>query len=154
MLAMHWPIRSLTSKIQPFFDQQFDQLCIQISATSIFLPLERRRASNYLDDKMFSWSRSENLDKSTNLDDSPNVKERMATIGPKDLIGRTLLMGSKEDGQRFQARVVGAVVGKEERLKNGLEYMNYICEVPNSTVDDILTYNDILDHIEKDNNDI
>jgi hypothetical protein len=29
-----------------------------------------------------------------------------------------------------------------------------ICEVPNSTVDEIFTYNKIMDHIEKDKNDI
>jgi hypothetical protein len=32
--------------------------------------------------------------------------------------------------------------------------MKYICKVANSTVDEILTYNDILDHIQKDNNNI
>jgi hypothetical protein len=32
--------------------------------------------------------------------------------------------------------------------------MRFICEVPNSTVDEIFTYNEILDRIEKDNNDI
>jgi hypothetical protein len=32
--------------------------------------------------------------------------------------------------------------------------MKFICEVPKSTVDKILAYNYILDHIEKDNNDI
>jgi hypothetical protein len=45
-------------------------------------------------------------------------------------------------------------VDKENTLKKGSEYMKYICEVPNSTADEILTYNDILDHIEKDNMDI
>jgi hypothetical protein len=97
---------------------------------------------------------SENPDKGNTLDDSPNVKQRMVTINPKDLIGRTFLMDSEEDGQRFRARVVRAVVDKEEELKKGLEYMKFICEVLHSTVDEILTYNDILDHIEKDNNDI
>jgi hypothetical protein len=32
--------------------------------------------------------------------------------------------------------------------------MKFICEVPNSTADEIFTYNEILDHIEKDNNDM
>jgi hypothetical protein len=32
--------------------------------------------------------------------------------------------------------------------------MKFICKVPNSTVDEIITYTDILDCIEKDNNDI
>jgi hypothetical protein len=32
--------------------------------------------------------------------------------------------------------------------------MKFICEVPRSMVDEIFTYNEILDHIEKDNNDL
>jgi hypothetical protein len=59
-------------------------------------------------------------------------------------------MASEEDGQRFRARVVCAVVDREER--KGLDYMKFFCKAPNSTVDEILAYNDILDHIEKDNN--
>jgi hypothetical protein len=78
----------------------------------------------------------------------------MVTIDPKDLIGRTFLKDSEEDGQRFRARVVRAIVEKEEDLQKGPEYMRFICEVPNSTVDEIFTYNEILDRIEKDNNDI
>jgi hypothetical protein len=32
--------------------------------------------------------------------------------------------------------------------------VKFICEVPNSSVDEIFTYNEILDHIENDINDI
>jgi hypothetical protein len=32
--------------------------------------------------------------------------------------------------------------------------MKFICEVPGSTVDEIFTYNEILDHIKKDNNNL
>jgi hypothetical protein len=77
----------------------------------------------------------------------------MVTIDPKDLIGRTFLKDSKEDGQRFRVRVAHAVVDREEELKTS-EYMRFICKAPNSTVDKIFTYNEILDHIEKDNIDI
>jgi hypothetical protein len=45
-------------------------------------------------------------------------------------------------------------VDREVELKKGSEYIKFICEVPNSTVDEIFTYNEILDHIEKDNIDI
>jgi hypothetical protein len=37
----------------------------------------------------------------------------MVTIDPKDLIGRTFLKDAEEDGQRFQAHVVQAIVEKE-----------------------------------------
>jgi hypothetical protein len=120
-------------------------------------PLGGETASNYLGDKMFirtklNFENSE-LDLPL-LDSDPSVERRMVTIDPKDLIGRTFLKDSEEDGQRFRARVVRAIVEKEEDLQKGPEYMRFICEVPNSTVDEIFTYNEILDRIEKDNNDI
>jgi len=68
----------------------------------------------------------------------------MVTIDLKDLIGRTFLKDSEEDGQRFRARVVRAVIDKEDDVKKGSEYMKFICEVPNSTIDEILIYNEIL----------
>jgi hypothetical protein len=40
----------------------------------------------------------------------------MITIDPKDLIGWTFLIDSKEDGQRFRVFVVHSVVDKEEEL--------------------------------------
>ena len=84
------------------------------------------------------------------LDSNPSVKRRMVTIDPKDLIGQTFL----KDGQRFHVRVVCAVIDKEEDLKKGSGHIKFICEVPNSTVDEIFTYNEILDHIARDNEDI
>jgi hypothetical protein len=63
---------------------------------------------------MFVRSRSGNSDKGNTLDDSPNVKQRIVTIDPKDLIGQTFLMDFEEDGQRFRACVVRAVVDEEE----------------------------------------
>jgi hypothetical protein len=65
--------------------------------------------------------RSKNLDKDTNLDDSLHVKQRLVTIEPKDLIGRTFQLGSEEDGQRFQACFVCTVVDKEEGLTKKVE---------------------------------
>jgi hypothetical protein len=78
----------------------------------------------------------------------------MATIDPKDLIGRTFLKDTEEDGQRFRACVVRAVIDKEDELKKESEYMKFSCEVPNSTVDEILTYNEILDYIEREENEV
>jgi hypothetical protein len=43
---------------------------------------------------------------------------------------------------------------KEEEMKKGPEYIRFICEAPDSPFDNILTYNEILDHIEKENNEI
>ena len=47
------------------------------------------------------------------LDDGPTIKRRrMVTIEPEELIGRTFLRDSEEDGQRFLARVVKETVDK------------------------------------------
>ena len=55
------------------------------------------------------------------MDDNPTVKRRrMVTIDPKDLIGRTFLKDAEEDGQRFRARVVRAIVEKDNDMKKGV----------------------------------
>jgi hypothetical protein len=81
------------------------------------------------------------------------IQQRMVTIEPKDLIGHTFLKDSEEDGQRFRAQVVRAIVDKEYNIKKGPKYVKAICKVPNSTFDELFTYNEILDHIERDSND-
>jgi hypothetical protein len=88
------------------------------------------------------------------LDGGPSVKQRMVTIDPKDLIGRTFLKDSEEDGQRFRARIVRSVIDKNDDLKKGAEYMKTVYELPNSTFDKTLTYNEILDCIEREENEI
>ena len=115
-------------------------------------PLGGEISSNYLGDKIFI--RSSKRPDDIELDSDPSVKRRMVTIDPKDLIGRQFLKDSEEDGQHFRARVVRAVIDKEEDLKKGSEHIKFICEVPNSTVDEILTYNEILDYIAKETQDI
>jgi hypothetical protein len=84
----------------------------------------------------------------TVLDDDPSVQQRMVTIDPKDLIRRTFLKDSEEDGQCF--RVCRAVLDNKENMKKDPRYMKFICKVPHSKVDKMYTYNKILDHIEKD----
>ena len=97
-------------------------------------PLGGETSSNHLGDKIFIRSSTRKDDVETV--DGPSVERRsMVTIDPKDLIGRTFLKDSEEDGQRFRDRVVRAIVDKEDNLKKGSEYMKFICEVPNSTVD-------------------
>jgi hypothetical protein len=120
-------------------------------------PLGGETTSNVRGETLFIHSKIEDKENEGPmlLDDNPNVKRRrMVTIDPKDLIGRTFLKDAEEDGQRFRARVVRAIVEKENDVKKGVEYMKFIYEVPNSTADEIFTYNEILDHIERDNSDV
>ena len=118
-------------------------------------PLGGEQPSNHLGDKIFIFSRTDtDRVKANELDEDPSIERRMVTIDPEDLIGRTFLKDSDEDGQRFQARVVRAVINNENKMKKGLEHVKFICEVPNSVVDEIYTYNDIVDFIERNKNEI
>jgi hypothetical protein len=63
-------------------------------------------ASTYLDGSMYIWSRAPSVLDPDSVDVDPNVKRRMLTIDPKDLIGRYFLKSAEDDGQWFQARVV------------------------------------------------
>jgi hypothetical protein len=118
-------------------------------------PLGGKTESTYLGDTMYIRSSTPSSEPHPDMvDRNPNVKKRMVTIDPLDLIGRPFLKDAEEDGQRFRVWVARAVVDREEELKKGSEYMKFICKVPNSMIDEIFTYNEILDHIEKDNIDI
>jgi t-SNARE complex subunit (syntaxin) len=57
-------------------------------------------------------------------------------------------------GRRWTTFPCSAIVDRESELMKGSEYIEFICEVPNSMVNEIFTYNEILDHIEKNNIDI
>jgi hypothetical protein len=101
-------------------------------------------AATYLGDTIFVHSQSPPESNTDTVDGDPNLKKRMVTIDPKHLIGRTFLKETEEDG----------IIAKDDELNKGSEYMKFICEVTNSTVDEIFTYNKIPDHIEKDNHDM
>jgi hypothetical protein len=78
----------------------------------------------------------------------------LTTINPKDLIERTFLKDLAKHGQRFCSHVVRAVLNIENSMMKDPQCMKFICKVPNSKVDMMFTYNKILDHIEKDREDI
>jgi hypothetical protein len=82
-------------------------------------PLGGETASTYLGGNMYVRSIVPSASDPDAADGDPNVKRRMVTIDPKDLIGRTFLMDTEEDGQRFRARVVCDVIDKEEEVKKG-----------------------------------
>jgi hypothetical protein len=96
--------------------------------------------TNHADDKIFVRS-----NKSTA--DDP-------TIDPKDPIGRTYLKDTESDGQRFPARIVRAIAEKDAELKRDPSHIKFLCEVDGDTANDIYTYNQVLDFIERDNLDI
>jgi hypothetical protein len=156
MLATHGHTSFSPSNISSFIAHLFSLPLILLITISAFLHLEGRRHPHtlVLGDTIFVHSQSPPASNTDTMDGDPNLKKRIVTIEPKNQIGRTFLKETEEDGQQFRACVFCAIIDKYYELKKGSEYMKFIGEVPYSTVDEIFTYNEILNHIEKDNNDM
>ena len=74
----------------------------------------------------------------------------MAIINPSDLVGRSFLLDANEDGERFKAKIIEAIDIHDNDLKNDPEHMNYRCNINDDAYEEILSYNEILHHVEKD----
>jgi hypothetical protein len=78
----------------------------------------------------------------------------MPVIDPSELIGCTFLM-DKEDRQRHHARILN-VIDEEEICKRISElfrqprHIQFVCSVNDDDYEEILSYNELMDYIEKD----
>ena len=96
-------------------------------------PFGRGPESNPCGDKIFVRSKLSTEDQT----EFPNLQNRMPTIDPSDLIGRTFLKYTEEDGQRFRATIVRMIVDKEAELQKDPEYIKFLCEVAGDVADEI-----------------
>jgi hypothetical protein len=75
-------------------------------------------------------------------------------IYPSDLVGHTFLMNEQEDEQCFRARIIKAIEDAEADLSTNLTCVQFICSVNDDEFEEMLSYNEVLNHIEShDNND-
>lgn len=74
----------------------------------------------------------------------------MPTIDPSSLIGRTFLLDPKENGERHRAKIVEAIIENDKDVANSPGLVKFRCTVNDEEYEDIVTYNDIMSHIEKD----
>ena len=74
----------------------------------------------------------------------------MPTFDPDDLVGRTFLQeNNKEDGTRFRCRIVETIREQDVALKNSPEHIQFRVSVNNDQYEEIMMYQEILDHIER-----
>ena len=92
--------------------------------------------------------------KSDNNNDnqSENKSENMPIVYPSDLIGRSFLMDINENGEKFRAKIISAIKKHEDGLENHPDHLKFVCSVNDNEYEEILTYNEILHHIEKEEN--
>ena len=88
---------------------------------------------------------------STNIDDPiPTEHEPPPVFDPEDLVGRTFLADPKDDGQQFRARIVELLEDHESKLEDNPTRIRFKVKYDTNQVEEIFTYNQILDHIMKD----
>jgi hypothetical protein len=75
---------------------------------------------------------------------------QLEIINPSDLIGRTFLTEPQEDGQRFCAQIVRAISNNEHDLENDPKQVKFVCSMNNDAFEDIVAYSNIIQHIERD----
>ena len=85
-------------------------------------------------------------------DQSEAKTTEMTIINPSDLVGRSFLLDANEDGEKFRAKIIEAIDIHDNDLKNNPEHMKYRCNINDDAYEEILSYNEILHHIEKDDN--
>ena len=74
----------------------------------------------------------------------------MPIIHASDLVGRSFLMKTNDNGEKLRAQVVEAVQIYDDKLKDDPDHIKFVCSVNDDKYEEILSYNEILQHIEKD----
>ena len=83
----------------------------------------------------------------TNEEEETNVP-KMPVFSPDDIVGRTFLLEPQEDGQRFRARIVRAIKDQDDELARHPDKIKFLCSINDDQYEEILSYNEVLDHIE------
>ena len=82
-------------------------------------------------------------------EENPSGSKPMPTFDPSDLIGRTFLRPPEENGERHRAKVTRQVVEIIDQ-DNGqrVENINFILDIGNGKVEELISYNQLLEHLE------
>ena len=73
----------------------------------------------------------------------------MPTFDPSDLVGRTFLLPPEENGERHRAKVtrkVVEIIDQEDGKR--IENINFILDIGNGKVEELISYNQLLEHLE------
>ena len=83
-------------------------------------------------------------------EENPSGSKPMPTFDPSDLIGRTFLLPPEENGERHRAKVTRNVVVEIIDQEDGqrVENINFILDIGNGKVEELISYNQLLEHLE------
>ena len=81
--------------------------------------------------------------------ENPSGSKPMPTFDPGEPIGRTLLVPPEENGERHRAKVtrqVVEIIGQDNGQR--IENINLILDTGNGKVEELISYNQLLEHLE------
>ena len=83
-------------------------------------------------------------------DADPSHMRHMPEFDPDDLTGRTFLLPPQENGERLRAKVTKKVFEQiEAEDANRIPNINFILDIGEGKVEEFITYNQLLDHLEQ-----
>ena len=80
-------------------------------------------------------------------------KPQMPIIHPEELVGKVLSV-TQEDGQTTRLKIIEAINDHHDASSGYKPTVKFKCSVNNDAYEEILSYNQILDYLEKDDDDI
>jgi hypothetical protein len=106
-----------------------------------------RKASPALDHgEDFSLHSMEPADESP---ERPSTGDDTVIVDPQELLGRTFLMDTQEDGQRFRAHIVECISDHESNVCHSDDHVKFRISVNEDEYEETITYNELLDFIKK-----
>jgi hypothetical protein len=79
----------------------------------------------------------------------PSTGDDMVIVDPQELLGRTFLMDTQEDGQRFRACIVECISNHESNVRHSDDHVKFRISINEDKYEEIITYNELMDFIEK-----
>jgi hypothetical protein len=86
-------------------------------------------------------------------EDSGDQVKPMVYFETGDLVGRTFLMKEDDEGLRERARIIEVIDDHERNVADNPFLIKFKCLVGEEEFEEILSYNEVMEHIEKDDTD-
>jgi hypothetical protein len=77
----------------------------------------------------------------------PSTGNDTVIVNPQELLGRTFLMDTQEDGQRFCARIVECISDHESNVRRSDDHVKFRISVNEDKYEETITYNELMDFI-------
>jgi hypothetical protein len=82
-------------------------------------------------------------------DEHPSTGDGMVIVDPQELLGRTFLMDTQEDSQRFHARIIECISNHESNVRRSDNHVKFRISINEDEYKEIITYNELMDFIKK-----